>query len=157
TLTAVPPGQYNVKIEAKAFRVYEAVNLTVAVATDTALGTVRLELGPSTETVTVEGAAPLIETTTDQITNTFDVKETTRLPIGNNFDSLALFLPGVSPVGDAGFSNTNGEAFSANGMRGRANNFQIDGQNNNDNSIGGPSIFFGNQDAIQEIQVITNY
>ena len=36
------------------------------------------------------------------------------------------------------------------------NNFEIDGQSNNDNSIGGPQVFFGNQDAIQEIQVITN-
>jgi len=157
TLRVLPPGQYDLKVAAKSFRTFQSVGLTVEVANDTSLGVVKLEVGSSTETVTVEGAAPLIETTTDQITNTFDTQKTTSLPIGNNFDSLALFLPGVSPVGDAGFSNTNGEAFSANGQRGRANNFEIDGQNNNDNSIGGPSIFFGNQDAIQEIQVITNY
>jgi outer membrane receptor protein involved in Fe transport len=156
-LRALSPGQYDVRVEAKSFRTYQAVGVTVAVSNDTSMGTVKLELGASSETVTVEGTAPLIETTTDQITNTFDTQQATTLPIGNNFDTLALFLPGVSPVGDAGFSNTNGEAFSANGQRGRANNFQIDGQNNNDNSIAGPSIFFGNQDAIQEIQVITNY
>ena len=46
---------------------------------------------------------------------------------------------------------------SVNGLRARANNFQIDGQSNNDNSIAGPSIFFGNQDAISEMQVVTNY
>ncbi len=157
SLRVLPPGQYSVKIEAKTFRALESHGITVAVGNDTTLGTVKLELGSSAETVSVEGTAPIIETTTDQISNTFDSKQAQSLPIGNNFDTLALFLPGVAPVGDASFSNTNGESFSANGMRGRANNFQIDGQNNNDNSIAGPSIFFGNQDAIQELQVITNY
>ena len=54
------------------------------------------------------------------------------------------------------FSNTNGAGFSANGERGRSNNFEIDGQSNNDNSIAGPQVFFSNQDAIQEIEVISN-
>ncbi len=157
TLNVLPPGQYDVKIEAPTFRASESHGVTVAVGTDTSMGVVRLEVGSPSETVTVEGTAPLIEATTDQITNTFDTQQATTVPIGNNFDTLALFLPGVAPLGDAGFSNTNGEGFSANGQRGRANNFQIDGQGNNDNSIAGPSIFFGNQDAIQEIQVLTNY
>jgi outer membrane receptor protein involved in Fe transport len=157
TLSVLPPGQYSIKIEAPSFRASESTGVTVAVGNDTSLGIVKLEVGSPTETVTVEAAAPLIEATTDQITNTFDSQQATSVPIGNNFDTLALFLPGVAPLGDAGFSNTNGEGFSANGQRGRANNFQIDGQNNNDNSIAGPSIFFGNQDAIQEIQVLTNY
>jgi hypothetical protein len=157
TLSVLPPGQYSVKIEAPSFHVAESHGVTVAVGSDTSLGVVKLEVGSSSETVTVEGTAPLIEATTDQITNTFDAQQATTIPIGNNFDTLALFLPGVAPLGDAGFSNTNGEGFSANGQRGRANNFQIDGQGNNDNSIAGPSIFFGNQDAIQEVQVITNY
>lgn len=156
-LNVLPPGQYDVKIEAPTFRASESHGVTVAVGSDTSLGFVKLEVGSPSETVTVEGAAPLIEATTDQITNTFDTQQATTVPIGNNFDTLALFLPGVAPLGDAGFSNTNGEGFSANGQRGRANNFQIDGQGNNDNSIAGPSIFFGNQDAIQEIQVLTNY
>ena len=77
--------------------------------------------------------------------------------MGNTFDSLALFLPGVATAGDASFSNNNGAEISVNGERARANNFQIDGQSNNDNSIAGPSIFFGNQDAIAEVQVVTNY
>lgn len=156
-INVLPPGQYDIKIEAPSFSAYEAHDLTVAAGNDTSLGLVKLEVGASTQTVTVEGVAPLIEATTTQITNTFDTEQTASVPLGNNFDTLALFLPGVAPLGDAGFSNTNGEGFAANGQRGRANSFEIDGQNNNDNSIAGPSIFFGNQDAIQEVQVITNY
>jgi outer membrane receptor protein involved in Fe transport len=157
SISALPPGEYKVHVEAPNFHAFEK-SATVAVGTDTSLGIVRLELGASTETITVEGnSAPLIEATTDQISETFDTKKTADLPMGNSFDSLALFIPGVATAGDASFSNNNGAELSINGQRARSNNFQIDGQNNNDNSIGGPSIFFGNQDAISEIQVVTNY
>src|SRR5439155_17741617 len=94
---------------------------------------------------------------TDQSAGTVTTKKTAGLPIGNSFDSLALFIPGVATAGDVSFSNNNGAEFAVNGQRARSNNFQLDGQNNNDNSIGGPSIFFGNQDAISEVQVVTNY
>ena len=69
---------------------------------------------------------------------------------------MALLVPGTVQTHDNNFSNTNGEGFSSNGQRGRSNNFELDGQSNNDNSVAGPQIFFGNQDAIQELQVITN-
>jgi hypothetical protein len=157
SLRDLPPGSYNLKIDAANFRAYESKNLTVAVGRDTNLGMVQLQLGSSSETVTVEGTAPLIEATTDQISDTFSAEKVTSLPMGNTFDSLALFLPGIASAGDASFSNNNGAEMTVNGLRARANNFQIDGQSNNDNSIAGPSIFFGNQDAISELQVVTNY
>jgi outer membrane receptor protein involved in Fe transport len=79
------------------------------------------------------------------------------VPLGNSYDSFVLFSPGVATVGSGGFENNNGAELSINGQRGRSNNYQIDGQNNNDNTIGGASFFFGNQDAIAELQVVTNY
>ena len=156
-LRDLPTGVYDLKIESTNFRAFESKNLTVSVGKETSLGEVVLQLGSSTETVTVEGSAPLIEATTDQISDTISSEKISSLPMGNSFDSLALFLPGVASVGDASFSNNNGAEMSVNGLRARANNFQIDGQSNNDNSIAGPSIFFGNQDAISEMQVVTNY
>jgi len=156
-LRDLPTGAYNLRIEASNFRTYEATRVSVDVGKDTALGTLKLAVGSSQETVTVEGTAPLIESTSDQISETFSAEKVTSLPMGNTFDSLALFLPGVVTAGDASFGNNNGAEMSVNGERARSNNFQIDGQSNNDNSIGGPDIFFGNQDAISEIQVVTNY
>src|SRR5260370_868999 len=56
-------------------------------------------------------------------------------------DILAIFVPGVVSVRDNSFSNTNGGmGFSSNGLRGRNNDQQVDGQNNNDNSVGGPGL-----------------
>jgi outer membrane receptor protein involved in Fe transport len=158
TLRSLPPGDYNVKIEAPRFRTYQSTSVAVTVGTDTSLGAVKLEVGSSNETVTVEGAAaPLVESTTQQITAVFDSQKAEEIPIGNTLDSLALFVPGIATAGDASFSNNNGAEISVNGQRARSNNYQIDGQNNNDNSVGGPSIFFGNQDAVAELQVVTNY
>jgi hypothetical protein len=156
-LRDLPPGVYSVRIEIKGFSPYEASNLSVEVGKDTVLAVVKLQLGSATETVNVESAPPLVESTTDQISETFSAEKVSSLPVGNSFDSLALFIPGVATAGDASFSNNNGAEISVNGERARANNFQIDGQSNNDNSIAGPSIDFGNQDAIAEVQVVTNY
>jgi hypothetical protein len=156
-LRNLPPGAYDLRIEASNFRAYQANGVSVNVGQDTSLGTVKLELGSSSETVTVESTAPLIESSTDQISDTFSAEKVASLPVGNSFDSLALFIPGVATAGDVSFSNNNGAEISVNGERARSNNFQIDGQSNNDNSVAGPSIEFGNQDAIAEIQVVTNY
>jgi outer membrane receptor protein involved in Fe transport len=156
-LPDLPPGTYIVTVTAPNFRKYENKGVVVAVGTDTGLGRIRMEVGSTSETVTVEGTVPLIETNTQQITANFDARKTEDLPVGNTLDSLALFVPGVATAGDASFSNNNGAEISVNGQRARSNNYQLDGQNNNDNSVGGPSIFFGNQDAIAELQIVTNY
>ena len=157
-LRQLPPGRYTVLVAAPGFQNVEVGNVQVSVGQDSSLGAVKVALGKSEQTLTVEGTvAPLIETQSVQIQNTFTTRDTAELPIGNTYDSLALFAPGVATAGDASFSNNNGAEFSVNGQRARSNNFQLDGQSNNDNSIGGPSIFFGNQDVISELQVITNY
>src|SRR6202521_3575257 len=157
-MRSVPPGTYLVTIEAPNFHKYENKGVVVNVGTDAGLGHVKMEVGSASETLTVEGgAAPLIETNTQQITATFDAQQARDLPVGNTLDSLALFVPGVATAGDASFSNNNGAEISVNGQRARSNNFQLDGQSNNDNSIAGPSIAFGNQDAIDQVQIVTNY
>lgn len=156
SLRSVPPGSYKVTITTKNFRTVELDKIDVLVSRDTVLGVVKLELGRVGEVVQVEGAAPLLETSTAQVTTSFGSKETAALPLNGGFDALTLMIPGVADSGSNSFSNSNGAAFSTNGLRGRSNNFQIDGQSNNDNSVAGPSIFLGNQDVLDEVSVITN-
>jgi outer membrane receptor protein involved in Fe transport len=153
---SLPPGTYKVTVESKNFRTAVLDKVEVAVAQDSALGSVKLELGQVGDVIQVEGGTPLIETNTAQVTTSFSTKEVADLPLSGSFDALALFIPGVADSGDNTFSNNNGATFSSNGLRGRSNNFQIDGQSNNDNSVAGPSIFLGNQDALEEVSVITN-
>ena len=156
TIAGLQPGTYTVAIEAPKFSKLTINNVQVNANITTSLGGRALSLGTQ-EVVTVEGSAPLVQTDTMNVSGTFDTKKAADLPIGNGFDSLALFQPGMVDTADQTFSNSNGPGVSSNGQRGRSNNFQIDGQSNNDNSVAGPSYFFGNQDAIQEVQVLTNY
>lgn len=135
---------------------------------DVVLKGVRVEVGPrdlgnivmkpssTVTTVEVSDSAPLLETTQAQVSTTFDPVEIANLPMNNGFDAVTLLQPGIVQTHDNNFSNNNGATFSSNGQRGRSNNFEIDGQNNNDNSVAGPQVFFGNQDAIAGVQVITN-
>ncbi len=74
-----------------------------------------------------------------------------------DLDNLALFVPGVVSARDNGFSNTNGGGgFSVNGLRGRNNDQQIDGQNNNDNSVAGPGLFLSDTEFVQQYVIITD-
>src|SRR5690348_11251743 len=156
-IRGVPVGAYTVTIEASGFSKTRVNNVAVNAAVPTSLGLRQLGLGSASSEVTVEATAPIVQTDSVQTGQTFETKKLMDLPIGNGPDLVALFTPGIVPTGDANFANTNGAAFSSNGQRGRDNNFQIDGQANNDSLIGGPSLFIGNQDAIAEVQILTNY
>ncbi len=98
--------------------------------------------------------APLIQSTQSQTSASYTPRQLTQLPFNGSIDNLALLTPGVVTPGDTDFAN--GVGISANGNRGRSNNFQIDGQDNNDNSVTGPSLSITNGEAIGEFQIITN-
>jgi carboxypeptidase family protein len=158
-LAQLPVGPIDVQISKTGFRTAKFDNVQVIVNTDYAFGEIALEVGSSTATIEVTAAPPLIESTTSQITNSWtDQAVTTFAGVGENegLDSLALQLPGVVNTRDINFSNTNGPGFSVNGLRGENNDQQVDGQNNNDNSIGGPALFFENIDWASEYQITTN-
>jgi len=157
SIRSIPPGTYRVAVEAPNFKRLDIDGVDVATGATTDMGALTLALGTTAETVTVEGAAPLIETTSAQGGASFNATAATNLPLNGGFDQLALFTPGVQTTGNAGmFANSNGAGFGINGQRDRSNTFQIDGQFNNDTVVTGPAIFFGNQDALQEVQVVTN-
>jgi hypothetical protein len=154
---AVPIGRYSVKIEAPGFTPATVNDVAVDSGVTADLRTVNVKVGGNMQVVEVNGSAETLLTPTEsQVTTTFDTQNMETLPLNNGFDTITEVIPGVVSTHGDNFSNTNGDNFSVNGQSGRNNNFELDGQTNNDNSVAGPQIFFGNQDAIQEIQVITN-
>ena len=156
-LKGLPIGLYNLTIEASGFRKLQLSNVVVEAGKSTALGAHTLDVGATSELITVEASVPLVESTSSQIGGTFDTTVVGALPnAGAGFDNLALFIPGVANNGSTNFSNTNGAAIANNGLRGRSNNFQIDGQANNDNSVAGPLVFLSNPDVLGELQVVSN-
>ena len=152
-------GTYSLEFTKASFSKYVVNNVVVTAGTDQGVGLIKLAVGASTVTVEVTEAPPLLETTEAQVSTTFTTQQITSfagLQENEGMDFLALQIPGVNMTRDNTFSNSNGVGFSVDGIRGRNNDQQIDGQNNNDNSVAGPSLFLSNPDFVQEYQVTTN-
>ncbi len=156
----IPAGEYKVEIVASGFSSAVQNNVVVAAGRDTGIGSIKLNVGQASTTVEVTAAAPLIESTQSQVTNTFagtTLSTFAGVQENEGLDTLALFVPGVAASRDNNFSNFNGgTGFSSNGLRGRNNDQQIDGQNNNDNSVTGPALFVADPEFVNQYVIITN-
>lgn len=152
----VAVGTYTVTITKSGFRKAVIQGVEVSSAQDTGLPSVKLEVGQVTSTVEVSAAPPLLHSSESQISAT--IKVATFPGVGGNegLDVIALQVPGIVRSRGNSFSNSNGVTFSSNGLRGRNNDQQIDGQNNNDNSVAGPYLFLANGDFVDEYRIITN-
>jgi hypothetical protein len=155
-LQQVPIGTYSITVTASGFTATQADNVLVRAGATTDVGTLPLKIGASEQVQVNASDATLLETSDSQVTTTLSTEQIQNLPLNNGFDTATELIPGVVSTHGDNFSNTNGDNYSVNGQSGRYNNSELDGQSNNDNSIGGPQIFFGSQDAIAQLQVITN-
>ncbi len=154
---SAPIGIYSIAIGAQGFLPIHVNGVRVVAGVVSEVGEKKLGLGGVQASVSVQQNNTVqLDTTESQVSTAFSSVQLQNLPLANGFDSITLLVPGVARTLNDTYSNTNGAGISVNGQRGRSNNFEIDGQSNNDNSIGGPMIYFDNQDALAEIQVITD-
>src|SRR5262245_50775283 len=154
-LTGLDPGKYTVTVTGSGFKTQAVTDIDVKLGTNDIK--VAMTIGAATETVTIVGNTEEVVQTNSQISNSFETRRVQDLPsnsAGGGIDTIALLTPGVVP--GFGNVNSNGTTLSVNGQRARSNNFTIDGTDNNDLSIGGPSFFVDNQAQVQEFQIITN-
>lgn len=154
-ITNLIPGEnYRIEVKAQGFAPNIIAPVRILLGTENNSDIVLNPAQVGAEVV-ITSDQQLIESTQNQLSTNFNNQQITELPLLSGLvDNLALLAPGVITPGDTDF--TNGVGLSANGNRGRSNNFQIDGQDNNDLYIGGPSTFISNQEAVGELQVITN-
>ncbi len=153
---SVQVGTYTVTIEKTGFKRYVApgtrVNVNQPATVDAAL-----EAGNITESVTVQAAAELVQTSSSgNFGNTVEQKTLEALPIvgvrGRNPLSLINFQPGV-----VSGANTGG-GVHVHGARDRAFNFTLDGIDINESSTGGSNFtpLRPNPDSLTEFQVVTS-
>ena len=154
----IPVGTYELKVGALGFQtaIYRGITL---VLNQTARVDFHLQLGLASETVEVTSARPLLHTDTTQLSTIIDSRSNVDLPLlSRNYIQLALLAPGsVHPDPQtltSGDGPSGGGRPYINGNREQANNFLLDGMDNNqisDNLVGfSPSV-----DAIQEFSLIT--
>jgi hypothetical protein len=158
TLPRLPVGSYSVKVTASGFGTAEKPPFTL-VLNQTARVDVQMKVGQVSETVEVTGSAPILKTETTQVDTIIDANTNDRLPLATrNYVQLTLLAPGSVTPNPSSFNtgdNTNeGGRPYINGNREQANNFILDGVDNNqvsDNLVG----FTPAPDAIQEFNLIT--
>lgn len=154
-IEALNPGAYTVDVRAQGFSDTKVQNVVVRTSLVSS-NNVQLSIKGATESVVVEANVDQIQTESGELAKNIPAVQVKDLPIptGNPF-SLATTLPGVVTVNTRD-DFTNGASFAVNGLRPRGNNFLIDGFDNNDNGIGGQAYQPVNQEAVQEVTVLTN-
>jgi len=153
TVTSLPPGRYNVAAEAANFSRTVVENVEALVGSRSTVN-FELKAGSISETVTITGASPLVETTKSELDQSISPKEIENLPLLNRtFAGLSIIAPEARPVGNFDPTKTRVGNIAFAGGDGRQVNVNIDGGDNKDNVVGSLLQNFS-YESIQEFQVI---
>lgn len=156
-LAALPPGSYEVRVEAKGFAARASGAPVVLRVGQSVTLDLTLEIGLS-ETVRVdsEGLAPLVDTSGSKVDFVIEEREIESLPLnGRNFLELALLTPGNAPAPNFDPTKANAVVVSSAGQLGRGGSVTIDGADANDDVVGG-GVQNVSQDAVREFQIASN-
>jgi outer membrane receptor protein involved in Fe transport len=155
----VVPGTYTVEFELKGFKKNVQKNVNVDVNQVVTLNST-LQIGGSQETVEVTSEAPQVDTTSTQLGAVINDRSVNELPLNQRDTYQFLQLqPGVqAQLGSSGtlFAGTSDVgSVSVNGGRTRANNFNVNGGDANDQFVNTPTIQ-PSPDSVEEFRIITN-
>lgn len=153
TITQLPPGTYEITVEAAGFSRALQKDFDVNVGTKPTLN-FDLKPGGVTETIEVEGGAPLIETTRSEIGGVVTPVEVQNLPLLNRtFANLSTILPEARPIGSFDPTKTRVGNIAFSGGDGRQLDVNVDGGDDKDNVVGSLLQNFA-YESIQEFQVL---
>ena len=95
-LPNVPPDTYTLEINQKGFKMLKRTGIAVSPGDRVGLGTLTLEVGGTTETVTVTAEAVLLQTQSAERSATIAQIEVKNLPLSSRFfTNLTMIIPGV--------------------------------------------------------------
>jgi hypothetical protein len=161
----LPVGPYSIMVEAPGFRRFEQKGIVVQ--TDkSATVPIKLEIGSTSDTVSVEANGELVETRSGALSKVVNQQSIVELPLnGRNAAALVLLAPGTADL-TAGNARGSGDtqqtatypgaqSITSNGSRADTINYNLDGGSNQDHytNVNNP---FPNPDAVEEFSVQTN-
>src|SRR5208337_4454141 len=124
----LPPGPYRIQVSRIGFKTLIKPDIVLNVQDAIAIN-FTLPVGAVSETITVQGGAPLVNTETASVSTVVDGTYVQNMPLnGRSFQDLILLTPGVitnSPQ-EPTTVGANGE-FSVNGQRTESNYYTVDG------------------------------
>ena len=158
-LPRLPVGRYEVRVESQGFQTAVRSDIVLEI-NQTARLDIQMKVGEITQIAEVTADSPLLQSDTTQLSTVIDSRTNTTLPLATrNYIQLTLLSPGSVNPNPSTLTNGQTTANSGrpyiNGNREQANNFLLDGLDNNqvsDNLVG----YAPSPDAIQEFNLITN-
>src|SRR6266849_5127231 len=157
-------GSYTLEVASKGFKSTKVQNIIVSVGTITTRD-VKLEVGATTEQVTVEASQQIVETEDSALSTLVDRRVWQNMPIENrSTNDFVNLVAGAVPEQTAG-GTFRGAA--VNGVRTGGGNYMVEGVDNNEQGQGGVSLCGTacgqggantsiSPDAIEEYRVITH-
>lgn len=160
TLPLLRPGQYTLTVNAAGFKQAVRSNITLTVGQNAGVD-VTLEVGQTSDTVTVEASAATLETQTASRSGVINNTQITELPLNaRNPFMLGTTQSGVTFRGAAiwqrPFDNGAIAEWSVNGGQQSRNEFLMDGAPNNAQLGGNNIAYVPVVDAVQEFSIQTN-
>jgi hypothetical protein len=163
----LPIGTYEVLVRRQGFKLFRVtglvINANAALRVDAGL-----QLGATTQSVTVTSAALHVETTNTQMGDVITGTQVTAIPLnGRSYTDLLALQPGVVPVQTGEYTvaasgatltpsgNLNSGNLSISGGRESANGFMVNGGNVEEPASNGTEVI-PDLDAIAEFRILTN-
>jgi hypothetical protein len=144
---ALPPGVYEIRAELSGFATAIRNRVPLTIGQELTIN-MSLKVASLSETLTVTGESPLVETTSSTLGTTISRDQLDSLPVpGRTFTALAQTAPGVTGVGGGGVN--------AGGQLSRNNSYRIDGVSNDNNILASPRGGLS-MEAVREYVVIAN-
>jgi hypothetical protein len=151
---SLPVGAYSLTVEMKGFKTYRRTGIVLQVGSPADVD-VAMEVGETSEVVSIEAQAEMLDTTNATIGTVVDQKAIVELPLnGRNPMNLIVLEPGVVQRS----SGAAGSGLHVNGSRDRAYNVTIDGIEANESSVPNPisNLYRLTPDNVQEYKITTS-
>jgi len=153
------PGAYNITVTKQGFKKVEQRGVEAHVA-DLTNVTIKMPVGGMVETVEVQASAVQVETQTGVVGNLVTGQEVRELPMnGRNFVQLTTLMPGAAVAENFDGKNKGllaGVDISFSGAPANANQWRVDGANNNDIGSQRTILVYPSIDAIEEFKILRN-
>lgn len=155
----LPIGTYQVRVRQTGFREFVANGVEIHVDS-TAVVNAALQLGNTSEQVTVEASTIQVQTDSAALGEIVEGDQVRNLPLNSrNFVALTQLAPGVSAANQfdaVGKGLKGGVDFAVNGNSIKDNLFLVDGVNNNDVGSNRTILIYPSLDSIAEFKMVRN-
>ncbi|HBY59704.1 MAG TPA: TonB-dependent receptor, partial [Solibacterales bacterium] len=155
---AVEPGAYTVDVEMQGFKKVQRTNVNLTANERLSLGSIALEVGSLTESVTVRAEGAAVQIASSERSGVLTSSQVENLMVkGRNVSSLLQLLPGVVDTSNFDGPNRNfGIGLWINGDRRNASGLWLDGVPTQDSGTGWISTLNVSMDAVAEVKVLLN-